>query len=173
MEKLSYLVQNEFEQRVFIESYERIYKCLTMIDENDLWRVPGPNIPAIGNQILHISGNARQWILSGIGGKTDNRVREEEFLPQLGIKKAELIFLLENLRMSLRTVLEDLTDSTLERKYNIQGFEVSGFSAIIHVLEHFSYHTGQITLLTKLLTEKDTGYYKNMNLNKRNSVKKP
>jgi uncharacterized damage-inducible protein DinB len=89
------LVVKEFDFRVFGESYERIYKCLTMIDEKDLWRTPGENIPTIGNMILHLCGNARQWILSGIGGRPDNRDRDQEFVIQTNIKKAELVFLLE------------------------------------------------------------------------------
>jgi uncharacterized damage-inducible protein DinB len=52
----------------------------------------------------------------------------------------------------------------------VQGFEVTGFSVVVHVIEHFSYHTGQITTLTKFLTNKDTGYYAGIDLNKQNRL---
>lgn len=160
----------EFETRVFEESYERIYKCLSMIDDKDLWRSPNSSIPAIGNLILHLCGNARQWILSGLGDKEDNRNRDQEFIVQSKIKKSELVFLLENLKVNLKQTLRELDPKSLERMYSIQGFNVTGFSVIVHVLEHYSYHTGQITTLTKLITNKDTGYYGGLDLNQLNNL---
>lgn len=164
------LLLKEFEKRVFEESYERIYKCLSMIEERDLWRSPASNIPAIGNLILHISGNARQWILSGLGGKPDNRDRDQEFVVQSNIKKSELIFLLQTLRMNLRATLDEMESSELTSSQMIQGFRVTGFSIIVHVIEHFSYHTGQITTLTKWLTQKNTDYYGDIDLNQLNKL---
>lgn len=164
------LLLNEFDKRVFEESYGRLYKCLSMIDERDLWRSPATNIPAIGNLILHISGNARQWILSGLGGKPDNRDRDQEFVVQSNIKKSELIFLLQTIRMSLRSTLDDIDDSEISKVHHIQGFSVTGFSIIVHVIEHFSYHTGQITTLTKWLTQKNTDFYGDIDLNQLNKL---
>lgn len=164
------LLLKEFENRVFEKSYERIYKCLSMIEERDLWRSPVSNIPAIGNLILHISGNARQCILSGLGGKPDNRDRDQEFVVQSNIKKSELIFLMQALRVNLRATLEEMESSVLTTNHNIQGFKVTGFSIIIHVIEHFSYHTGQITTLTKWLTQKNTDYYGDIDLNQLNNL---
>jgi len=162
------ILVEEFQKRVFEESYERIFKCLTLIKEEELWKQPSADIPSIGNMILHLCGNARQWMLSGLGDLTDNRNRDQEFVPHQDIKKAELIFLLQHLKVSLRELLEDLDERKLKEKYVIQGFEVTGFSVCIHVLEHFSYHTGQITTLTKLYSGKNTGYYLGINLNQHN-----
>lgn len=164
------LLAKEFHLRVFDESYDRIYKCLRMIEDENLWEAPNQNIPAIGNLILHICGNARQWVLSGIGNKIDNRKRDEEFLIHRNIKKSDLVFLLENLKVQLKDTLKNMPESKLEENLNIQGFETTGFSAIVHVIEHFSYHTGQITTLTKLLLNKDTGYYTHLNLNQLNNL---
>ena len=161
---------DEFDKRVFEESYERIYRCISMIDEKDLWRSPSSGIPAIGNLILHLCGNARQWILSGLGGRPDNRDRDQEFVAQTKIKKGELVFLLENMRSNLRQTLEELDPQQITTVYNVQGFDVTGFSIVVHVIEHFSYHTGQITTLTKLLTNKDTAYYADVDLNKQNRL---
>jgi uncharacterized damage-inducible protein DinB len=164
------LLVKEFEFRVFGESYERIYKCLTMIEEKDLWRSPGENIPPIGNMILHLCGNARQWILSGLGDKPDNRDRDQEFVRQQNIKKAELVFLLENMRVNLKQTLKEMEHDRIHRIHDVQGFKVTGFSVIVHVIEHFSYHTGQITTLTKWLTSKDTSYYGGIDLNRLNNL---
>lgn len=164
------LIVREFETRVFNESYERIYKCLSMIEEKNLWTSPNKTIPTIGNLILHLCGNARQWVLSGLGDRVDNRDRDQEFVLHPKIKKAELVFLLENLKVNLKQTLEELDSSSIDKIYKIQGFEVTGFSVLIHVIEHFSYHTGQITLLTKWITNKDTGYYGGLDLNQLNSL---
>jgi len=168
--KTKELLIKEFEHRLFDESYERIFKCLSMIEERDLWRTPVQNIPPIGNLILHLCGNARQWILSGLGDKLDNRDRDQEFVIQTNIKKSELIFLLQNLRVNLRQTIVDIDPKVLEKKHSIQGFEVTGFSILIHVIEHFSYHTGQITTLTKWLTNKETDYYGDIDLNQLNKL---
>jgi uncharacterized damage-inducible protein DinB len=163
------LLVREFEIRVFNESYERIYKCLSMIEDQYLWKQIHPTIPSIGNLILHLCGNSRQWILSGLGGREDNRNRDQEFIIQTNIKKSELVFLLENMKVNLKYTLNDLTEKDMNEKYIIQGFTVTGYSAITHVLEHFSYHTGQITLITKFLTSKETGYYTGQDLNQPNN----
>lgn len=164
------LIVREFETRVFNESYERIYKCLSMIEDKDLWISPNNTIPTIGSLILHLCGNARQWVLSGLGDREDNRDREQEFVSHPKIKKSELVFLLENLKVNLKQTLEDLDPRQIEKIHRIQGFEVTGFSVLIHVVEHFSYHTGQITLLTKWITNKETGHYGGLDLNQLNSL---
>jgi uncharacterized damage-inducible protein DinB len=164
------LLIKEFEFRVFEESYQRIYKCLSMIDDKQLWRSPSPNIPSVGNMILHLCGNARQWILSGIGNNPDNRDRDQEFIVQSNIKKADLVFLLQNMRINLQQTLREMDEKMLHIERSIQGFTVTGFSIIVHVLEHFSYHTGQITTLTKWLTNRDTSYYGDIDLNQLNNL---
>ena len=161
----SELIVNEFKRRVFKESYSRIYTCLSLINESDLWAMPNQNTPSIGSLVLHVCGNGRQWILSGLGKKEDNRTRDTEFLIHKNIKKSDLIFLLENLKVNIISELEKVNDENLNTSIRIQGFQESTFSILIHVIEHFSYHTGQISTLTKLLTNKDLGYYKDLDLN--------
>lgn len=162
------MVIKEFERRVFEESYTRIFKCLSLLNEESVWFAPNKQVPPVGNLILHLCGNGRQWILSGIGGYPDNRDRNQEFVPQSNIRKSDLIFLLENLKVNIRLVFEDMDEHMIIEKLLIQGFNETGFSALVHVIEHFSYHTGQITTLTKMITNKDTGYYQGFNLTQLN-----
>jgi len=56
-------------------------------------------------------------------------------------------------------VLRQLDPSTLLEKRTIQGSEVDVLHAIFHVTEHFSMHTGQIIMLTKMLTATDMRFY--------------
>jgi uncharacterized damage-inducible protein DinB len=160
------LAISEFEKRVIEENYVRIFKCLSMLDDTSIWFSPNGNIPSIGNLILHLSGNCRQWILSGLGDHEDNRERDEEFKVHKNIRKSDLIFLMENVKTNMRHVLKDLKDSDMEKMRTIQGFQLTGFSVLMHVMEHFSYHTGQITTLTKIITNKSTGYYTEFDVSK-------
>ena len=162
------MIVNEFERRVFEESYSRIFKCLSLLSEPSVWFSPNDQIPSVGNLVLHLCGNARQWILSGIGGVADNRDREQEFIKQNNIKKSDLIFLLENLKVNIQITLQEMDEKELVANKKIQGFNETGFSVLVHVIEHFSYHTGQITTLTKMITNKQTGYYHGLNLNQLN-----
>lgn len=165
MQNVKQTIANEFKRRVFEESYQRIFKCLSLLEEDMLWESPNTAIPSVGNLILHICGNARQWVLSGIGGKEDNRDRDSEFIPHRNIKKSELIFLMENLRANLEEVIDEMPSEQLSEKIVVQGFKETGFSILIHVIEHFSYHTGQISTLTKIFTQLNLEYYKGQDLN--------
>ena len=89
---------------------------------------------------------------------------DEEFYPSSRVSKAQLITSVEELKRELLPVLHQLTDAQINKTTTVQGFKVSGFSIIIHVIEHFSYHTGQISLLTKLLKDQDSGYYEGVEL---------
>jgi uncharacterized damage-inducible protein DinB len=158
-------ILQQIDQRIYSESYSRIFKCLSLLDEDQLWKKFNPHVPAIGSLILHVCGNARQWILTGLGNQPDNRLRDMEFEIHRNIKKTDLIFLLENLRVNIKHCLKEMPESKLLQIHEVQGFKETGFSIIIHVIEHFSYHTGQITTLTKLQKEVDMGFYKDQNLN--------
>ena len=48
-----------------------------------------------------------------------------------------------------------LSDDSLAGKHTIQGLHVTGLEAVLHVVEHFSYHTGQIIYITKLKRAED------------------
>lgn len=161
----SRLIINEFCKRIYDESFPRIYKCLGMLTHEELWYCVNKQTPPIGSLVLHLCGNARQWIVAGIGGKDDIRDRASEFIPHPSIRRTDLIFVLENLKMQMNTALKNITSDNLQQPITIQGFEETYFSALIHVLEHFSYHTGQITTLTKILTQKPTHYYDESKLN--------
>lgn len=154
----------EFEIRVFDESYTRIKKCINLLAEDEIWSAPNENITSVGNTTLHLMGNARQWVLTGLGECPDGRTRDDEFKLDIKITKDELLNLLEELKNDLVPVLNKLSDDQIKKITRVQDFEVSGFSIMIHVIEHFSYHTGQISLLTKLMINQDLGYYSNHDL---------
>jgi uncharacterized damage-inducible protein DinB len=145
--------------RIFDESYPRIFKCLDLLTEDQVWERPNEQLSSVGNLVLHLAGNVRQWINSGLGGQEDNRKRDREFLESSRCSKWKLKFLLEDLKRDVEVVLKKLTAEDLVKVRKVQVFEESGLSILVHVMEHFSYHTGQITWQTKILTNADTKYY--------------
>ena len=48
-----------------------------------------------------------------------------------------------------RELVADASDAPLQRGCLPQGFDQTVLDAVFHVVEHFSYHTGQIVLLAK------------------------
>jgi uncharacterized damage-inducible protein DinB len=154
----------DIRRRLFDESLVRIHTCLDTLTEEEVWYRPNINSNSIGNLILHLNGNIRQWILTGLGKYQDNRKRQLEFDEQGPIPKADLLHRFDSTFNDVSGVLDDLETEILTKKIIVQGFNETGISILIHVAEHLSYHTGQITYITKMLKNKDLNYYGDKNL---------
>lgn len=141
------------------ESLPRIIKCLHLLSEEEIWRRPNESSNSVGNLVLHLSGNIRQWIVSALGGAPDIRRRSEEFEEKGPISREALIQLLEGNMAEVLEVVENLGAEDLLREYPVQIYREKGISILIHVVEHFSYHTGQISYITKAWKDMDLGYY--------------
>jgi len=133
----------------------RIARCLTMLSEKEIWWRGNATSNSVGNLVLHLQGNVRQWIISGLGGSPDRRERDKEFAEHGPISRWKLLALLKRTVTEACRVLETLPPHDLSRMRQIQRFRVTGFKAVAHVTEHFAYHTGQIAYATKLLRRRD------------------
>lgn len=162
-EKSEENVSNAFIQsaRKFLgeEYLPKIERCLEQLSDEQIWWRPNSDSNSIGNLILHLSGNARQWIICGLGGETDKRQRQTEFDERRIITRAELVTLLRKTVADVDEVLGKFDTLRLLDLYPIQGTEATALSGIFHVTEHFSMHTGQIILLTKMLINRDLVFY--------------
>jgi uncharacterized damage-inducible protein DinB len=141
------------------QNVDRIDKCLERLAEDQIWSREHESENAIGNLLLHLTGNVRQWIISGVGAVPDTRDRDSEFNARTGPSKAAL---LEALRATVEEackVIQPLTPQRLTAKVHIQKYDVSVLEAVYHVVEHFAQHTGQIIFATKLLTGEELGFY--------------
>ena len=163
------LIKQQAKFRINEESIPRILKCLSMLNIDEVWRKPNENTNSIGNLILHLEGNATQWILSTFTDHTDQRNRDYEFETTEKLSIEILTERLNNLKNKLEVCFNNLDENRLISTYTVQCFNETGVSILIHVIEHFSYHTGQITLLTKLLTNKATNFYEDLDLNQTNN----
>jgi len=158
------LIVAEVRRRLFDESLSRIHLCLEKLTEEEVWVRPNEQSNSVGNLILHLNGNARQWIVAGLGGFPDRRERNMEFQERGPIAKAELLARTEGLRQDIEKVLSGLTPEDLTRIYLVQGFRESGLSILVHVVEHFSYHVGQIAYFVKARKGFDLGFYRGVKL---------
>jgi len=136
----------------------RIERCLKMLSEEDIWWRPNQASNSVGNLVLHLSGNVRQWIASGLGGAPDRRERDQEFAERRPLPRRALISLLRKTMREASCVLERLTADDLARTRPIQKFEVTGLRAAFHVAEHFAFHTGQIIYVAKMKGGADLGF---------------
>src|SRR5712692_3930998 len=69
----------------------KIERCLAQLTDEQVWWRANPESNSIGNLLLHLCGNARQWIVSGLGSETDRRVRQREFDERTTISRSELL----------------------------------------------------------------------------------
>jgi uncharacterized damage-inducible protein DinB len=141
---------------------DRIGHCLELLEEDQIWLRGSANANAVGNLLLHLNGNVRQWIVSGVGGAPDARVREEEFAATGGIGKAELLARLSGTVEEACAVISGLDAESLASERTIQAYTATVLEAVYHVVEHFAMHSGQIMFVTKALTGEDLGFYKHL-----------
>jgi uncharacterized damage-inducible protein DinB len=137
----------------------KIESCLALLSDEQIWWRPNVESNSIGNLLLHLSGNARQWIVCGLGEGSDARDRDSEFAQRETIPRSDLLSGLRQTIIEVDTTLAKFDMDRLVEAKTIQGLEVTALGAILHVVEHFSMHTGQIILLTKILTSSDLRFY--------------
>lgn len=151
------------------ENTQKIKNCLDTLSEEEVWKTPNESANSIGNLILHLCGNIRQYAVSSLGGTSDLRERDKEFARETFIIKHELFQKLEQTAKEAIQTMDQLNDSDMIQKREVQGFHFSDIGVVLHVVEHYSYHTGQIALLTKLWKNKDLGFYAGIDLNAKNN----
>jgi uncharacterized damage-inducible protein DinB len=147
-------------QKVIAEMWLRLCSCLDGLNEEQIWWRPHERSNSIGNLLLHLNGNVRQWILHGIGGVPFERHRDAEFEERGPVPATELRHRLDETLQDVDALLGRLTEADLLRKHDIQAYRgVSGMSAIYHVVEHFAMHYGQMLYISKMLSGQDLGFY--------------
>jgi uncharacterized damage-inducible protein DinB len=143
-------------------SASRIEDCVGRLNYDQIWTRHAENVNSVGNLVLHLCGNVRQWIGFGIGGLADQRDRASEFTARGGFEPADLM---ERARATVSEAIDIIgrfDPVRLNDKVTIQNYEVTKMEAIYQVVEHFAQHTGQIIFVTKTLTGDDLGYFKHL-----------
>lgn len=131
------------------EYLPKIELAIAALPDDALWARANAASNAIGNLMLHLAGNVRQWIAHGVGGAPDARTRQAEFDERGPVPRAELLRRLREALADADAALAAVAPAQLDERRTIQGRDVSVLEAIYHAVEHFSTHTGQIILLAK------------------------
>jgi uncharacterized damage-inducible protein DinB len=137
----------------------KIERCLERLTDEQVWWRAGEHANSVGNLLLHLEGNLRQWVVCGAGAAEDARVREREFAERRVVPREELLAALRAAVAEADDVLARLDPATLLERRRVQGLDVTLLAAVFHAVEHFSMHTGQVVLLTKTLTGSDLAFY--------------
>ena len=148
---------------LFEQHWPRMKTCVESLTTEQIWWRPNEASNSIGNLLLHLSGNVRQWIVATLSKGEDTRNRPAEFAAKEGGSAKELLDRLGATLDEAAAVLDHLTAEDLLAMYDVQGYRESGVYIVEHVVEHFGMHYGQIAYITKLLSGKDLGFYKELN----------
>jgi len=154
----------DFSCKKLLDQYwPRLRACVESLTDEQLWWRPNEASNSIGNLILHLNGNVRQWLVDSFSRNEDKRNRPAEFAPEGGLTATELLARLGATIGEASVVLARLTEADLLAPYEIQGYHVHGLDAVYQVVEHFGLHYGQIAYITKQLRDADLGFYSELN----------
>jgi hypothetical protein len=133
------------------EGMAKIEHCLGQLTDADVWHRPSEPMNSIGNLLLHLCGNVRQWIVSGVGGSPDTRARPAEFAERGPIAKDELLRRLREAVVAAGDALRRSSADELLRPRHVQHGEVTGVRAIVGSVSHFVGHVQEIVHMTRRL----------------------
>jgi hypothetical protein len=153
----------EFSRWKLLEQYwPRLRSCVESLTEEQVWWRPNEASNSIGNLILHLNGNVRQWLVASFDRLEDTRVRPAEFAERQRVAPAALLKKLDATMQDASRVLSRLGEADLLGTFRIQGYTVSGVQAVYQVVEHFGVHYGQILYINKLVRGEDLGFYREL-----------
>ena len=127
-----------------------IKHCLGQLNDAQVWHRSQPGLNSIGNLILHLCVNVRQWVMAGVGGAPNVRNRPAEFAEQGPVPKGELVCNLDAIVEEAKGVLAGVDARRLAEPRRIQGFDVTGAAAIFDSVSHFRGHAQEIVHMTRL-----------------------
>jgi uncharacterized damage-inducible protein DinB len=131
-------------------SFSTIVHCLEQLDDEQVWWRPRTEMNSIGNLVLHLAGNVRQWIISGIGAADDRRQRAEEFSERGPRPKTEILQQLSDVIAEASDVLAKATAEEMAVTRRVQEFGCTGWRTIFDSVPHFKGHTQEIVSMTRM-----------------------
>jgi uncharacterized damage-inducible protein DinB len=149
-EKLSAVLAGDL-AHLLDSSMKKIRNCLEQIDDEQVWWRPQAPMNSIGNLMLHLAGNLRQWGIVSVLEQPDKRERESEFEARTGLTRDELLSTLTGTVTEAQGVMRGLSPDDFLANRTIQGFDVTVLEALGHTVTHFTGHTHQIIMLTRMM----------------------
>ena len=161
-ERITGLFIEHSQKKLFEEWWPRMRATVEGLTEDQLWWRPNEASNSIGNLLLHLNGNVRQWLVSSFNRQEDRRDRPAEFAEKAGSPANELLAQLGATMDEAAAVLSRLTENDLLAPMQIQGYHITGLVAVYQVVEHFGLHYGQIVYIAKAMQGKDPGFYREL-----------
>ena len=150
----------DFSRNKLLNQYwPRLRKAVEFLSQEQIWWRPNEASNSVGNLILHLNGNVWQWLVASFNRLTDERDRPAEFSATGDLSAADLLARLGQTMDEASKVLARLTEEDLLATWHIQGYSVSGLTAVYQVIEHFGLHYGQIVYITEMQEGRDLGFY--------------
>jgi len=134
-----------------MDALRQIEHCVAQLSDEQAWQRPRPGMNSVANLLLHLAGNVRQWIVSGVGGAADTRYRAGEFADESGRRRAELLAGLRQAVGEADAVIATLDSDRLLEPRRIQGYSTQVLGAVFHAVEHFRGHAQEITHMTRAM----------------------
>ncbi len=134
---------------LLVEYRTKLHGAVLSLPPDALWQRANEESNSVGNLLIHLAGNVRQWIVGGVGREVVTRDRAAEFSARRGPKAEVLLRDLDAALRDVDRVLGSLSADELTSERVIQGRETTVFEAIYHVVEHFALHLGQIVMMAK------------------------
>ncbi len=145
------------------ENLRKVEATWASLTAEQIWRRPNEHCLAPANQLIHLTGNLRQWVLSNLDGQPDVRERDAEFAGRTGPDKAQI---LADFQLVFEEVLRVLEAPIAPgAPLRIQGHDTTPVGVWVHVTEHLSYHTGQLIFFAKSLRGAPYDFYGGWDLN--------
>ncbi len=119
------------------------------LSDDQLWWRPAEGMNSIGNLLLHLDGNLRQWMIAGLGGANYDRDRPGEFAERTHIPAATLMSRLKSTIEEAKRTLCSLSPEDMLKQRRIQGFNLTGWEAVFDSVPHLKGHAQEITNLTR------------------------
>jgi Protein of unknown function (DUF1572) len=133
------------------KALKQIKHCVDQLTDEQVWRRPTETMNSIGNLLLHLAGNVRQYLVAGVGGARDIRERPKEFSERGPIPKTDLLARLQSTISEAQAALLKTPPADLLRTRPIQANTLDGFQAMFTSIPHFRGHTQEIIHMTRTL----------------------
>ena len=131
----------------------KIERCLGRLTDEQVWWRASERSNSVGNLLLHLEGNLREYIGRQLGGVAYTRQRPLEFSTR-GVEQAELMARLETVKELVARVVSGLSNEQLDATYPelVLGKPMTTRQFLVHLEGHLNYHLGQVDYLRRFVT---------------------
>jgi hypothetical protein len=129
----------------------RIAHCVNQLSEEQVWWRPPQGLNAIGNLLLHLTGNVKQMIADNLSGAPDTRDRPAEFASRDAIPKADLLRRITDVVQQAKAAFAAVSDARLAEVTRVNNFDYTGVQAAVRCVAHFRGHAQEIIHMTREL----------------------